>query len=252
MIGSQQGASAGSVDAGMGLLDPGVVLGIDNVALELPLASAGSRALAGLIDYLVLLLGLSVALVAVGVSLQTLGLEVGWIVAVISILSFLVQWLYFFLFEWGTGGRTPGKMAVRLRVVGAQGGTPSPGALLVRTLLRPVDLLVGLLMISLDDRARRLGDRLAGTQVVHAPRPSEAWVLGRPPASWTGREIELAESFLRRAPQMQLDVADELARRFIALALADQPERAMERSTATDAQAALKGILAAGQLSNAR
>ncbi|HEX4953942.1 MAG TPA: RDD family protein [Thermoanaerobaculia bacterium] len=244
MIAGQPG---GSEDGGMGLLDPGVVLGIDNVALELPLASAGSRALAGLIDYLVLLLGLSVVLVAVALGLAALELETGWAVAVISILYFLIQWLYFFLFEWGTGGRTPGKMAVRLRVVGAQGGTPSAGALLVRTLLRPIDLLVGLLMIALDERARRLGDRLAGTQVVHAPRPSDAWVLGRPPAAWTGREIELVESLLRRAPQMHPDVADELARRFIALALADQPERALERSTATDALSTLKGILAAGQ-----
>jgi len=64
------------------------------------------------------------------------------------------------------GGRTAGMRWAGLRVVDRAGGAPSRTRLLVRALALPVDVLVGpALVLSRADR-RRLGDLLAGTQVV--------------------------------------------------------------------------------------
>jgi uncharacterized RDD family membrane protein YckC len=77
---------------------------------------------------------------------------------------------YHALFEWWTG-RTIGKSLVRIRVVAADGSTPSVGASLTRNVLRLVDWLpalyvVGLATMALSADSQRLGDRLAGTNVV--------------------------------------------------------------------------------------
>jgi len=64
------------------------------------------------------------------------------------------------------GGRTAGMRWAGLRVVDRAGGAPSRTRLLVRALALPLDVLVGpALVLSRADR-RRLGDLLAGTQVV--------------------------------------------------------------------------------------
>jgi len=97
----------------------------------------------------------------------------GWFVTDPLCLAFLlIMFLYFVLFE-GFAGGTPGKRAVGLRVVRAGGGRVGlPGAV-VRNVLRVVDalpavgILAAILIASSQERAR-LGDRVAGTRVVHA------------------------------------------------------------------------------------
>ncbi len=80
------------------------------------------------------------------------------------------------------GGRTPGKSAVGLRTVNSLGGQASPAAILVRNALRIFDYLIGVLMIMLDRRSRRLGDLVASTLVIHDPPPADEqarWAAGR-------------------------------------------------------------------------
>ncbi len=78
--------------------------------------------------------------------------------------------LYFWLCE-GVWGRTPGKRLLDLRVIRADGAPAGLRRSLVRTLLRPVDLLpliyvLGAGVVWLTPHRQRLGDLAAGTVVV--------------------------------------------------------------------------------------
>ncbi len=97
----------------------------------------------------------------------------GWFVTDPLCLVFLaVMFLYFVLFE-GLLGATPGKRAVGLRVVGANGKPPGLDRSVVRNVLRVVDglpalgILAAVLIVASQDRTR-FGDRVAKTWVVHA------------------------------------------------------------------------------------
>ncbi len=97
----------------------------------------------------------------------------GWFVTDPLCVVFLaVMFLYFVLFE-GFLGATPGKRAVGLRVVNADGQPPGLGRSVLRNALRVVDglpvlgILAVVLIASSRDRTR-LGDRAAKTWVVHA------------------------------------------------------------------------------------
>ena len=51
-----------------------------------------------------------------------------------------MNWFYFLLFEWGNRGRTPGKMALGLRVVSVDGTSLDLLQILIRNLVRPADM----------------------------------------------------------------------------------------------------------------
>jgi uncharacterized RDD family membrane protein YckC len=89
---------------------------------------------------------------------------------------FAVLWLYPVLFELLWHGQTPGKRALGLRVLNADGTPVGWVASSSRNLLRTVDMLplgyaLGTLCSMADPRSRRLGDLAAGTLVVHAASP---------------------------------------------------------------------------------
>ena len=150
------------------------------VPVELALAGPLSRGCAAGID------ALPAAMVGLWLSRTTsLGgdaaLLVGLVVVVVTT-TFCEVW---------SGGSSPGKAAVGLRVVAADGGPTSAGALAVRNLARPVDLLpgpygIGLAAILVTRSSQRVGDRAAGTIVIVDPvhrlrRASPASALhGRP------------------------------------------------------------------------
>lgn len=171
------------------------ILGLDNIRLELPIAGVGSRTLAGFLDYVVLCALIVLWLIAWGVFFAGAG---GWAFAVAAAGVFLLEWGYFAVSEIVSGGRTLGKKVVKLRVITAEGGAPRPGALLARNLVRSLDLLFGIPLMAIDPLARRLGDRLAGTLVVHEQRRETMPVLGRVPAGWGPREVAAVEAFLVR------------------------------------------------------
>lgn len=104
------------------------------------------------------------------------------------VLLFAAQWLYFFVWE-ATLGRSPGKMALGLRVVTTEGRAIGVRAAAVRNLLRAADLLptayvVGFVSMVLSSKFQRLGDLAASTMVVIPERASRAAPLElAPPAS---------------------------------------------------------------------
>ncbi|HET9212915.1 MAG TPA: RDD family protein [Thermoanaerobaculia bacterium] len=199
------------------------ILGLDNIRLDLPIAGIGSRSLAAFLDYLVVM-ALAFAWVVLVAFLAT-QLTPAWAPALLIAGWFLLEWGYFAGMEVATGGRTLGKMAVKLRVVTAEGGTPGAGALLARNLVRSLDLIFGLPLMVLDPLSRRLGDRLGGTVVVHDRPPEAAPLLGRVPPGWGPRELALVEAFLARAGGMDDMAATwEMADRILDRLRRDAPE----------------------------
>jgi uncharacterized RDD family membrane protein YckC len=211
--------------------DP-AVLAIDNIALDLPLAGIGSRVLAGALDQLVVSLLIVLWLIGGLFGLTALGVTGNWMMALLVVGAFVLQTGTFAIAEIATKGRTPGKRALRLRTVGSAGGTPTTGAFLIRNLLRVVDTLIGVPMMAADARSRRLGDHLAGTLVVHEERPEEEVALGEVPANWSGRQIALVESYLRRADELEPSQREYLGRRLVAMVQRDAPHL-LEGETAT-------------------
>lgn len=154
----------------------------EGIELEMVLAGAASRFIAGSID---LALQLILALLAALVTLALIGGGIGD--ALFAIALFAVLYLYDVLFEVLASGRTPGKRVTQLRVVREQGAPVDLRASAIRNLLRLVDALpsvylVGLLSIVLTSRNQRLGDLAAGTLVIrdapargrHEPAPVPA------------------------------------------------------------------------------
>lgn len=204
-------------------LDRESILALDNIRLDLPVASAGSRGLAALVDYFFVfwLIVVTLALCAA----LTLWSR-GWAVAAMVACVFLVEWGYFAVLEVTTRGRTLGKMALDLRVVSADGSQAGAGSLVLRNLVRDLDLLAGLPLMLFDPLARRLGDRLAGTLVVHDRRREPRTVLHRVPAGWSAREVAVAERFVARAAGLHDPFArDEMAGRLLALVARDAPDQ---------------------------
>jgi len=198
------------------------ILGLDNVRLELPIAGAGSRVLAAFLDYLVV--GILSALLVIGALVAAGALRSWWILAVVILGLFAIDYGYFAGMEIATGGQTLGKRALDLIVLNRQGGRASTTALLIRNCVRTADLLVGIPMMAVDPLARRLGDRLAGTLVVHG-RPVEPInvVLRRTPRGWNSEDVSLLESFLRRSPGLEPHRAQRIAQRLLATIERDDP-----------------------------
>lgn len=156
----------------------------ENVELRYDVAGVGSRVVAAAIDYLVviaawtiLLLGGMIAAGIASAGADLLGGSAGDVasfaaLALIVLLTFFLWWGYFVLFEMLWNGQSIGKRAMRLRVVRTAGQPIGLGASLVRNLLRAVDgfFWIGVLVMLIDARSRRLGDFAAGTLVVQEPR----------------------------------------------------------------------------------
>jgi uncharacterized RDD family membrane protein YckC len=154
----------------------------DHVVLRYDLAGAGTRGSAALLDAFIsilMVIGLSIGAVFVGARLPPeLALQLSGITA----FAILASWVaYFVLLEWMWNGQTIGKRRAGLRVIGHDGEPARFIAVLIRNLLRPVDLLpgtyaLGFVMMFLTPSSQRLGDLAAGTYVVRAPKPRMDWL----------------------------------------------------------------------------
>jgi uncharacterized RDD family membrane protein YckC len=134
---------------------------------------------------------------------------------VILLAVFAVQWVYFVVWE-GLTGRTPGKSALRLRVVTTTGRPIHFTEAALRNVLRAADAMpnayvAGLVCMALTRRFQRLGDLVAGTMVILEekaraavalrlwPRASEAELLAVPEhVALDADERAALELFLRR------------------------------------------------------
>jgi uncharacterized RDD family membrane protein YckC len=225
----------------------------ENVAVSYELAGIGSRFIAAATDSIIQLVLIILVLLAMGVagglaasSRTVRDLTAAqpdrfgiWIVAILLVALFLLLWGYYAAFELAWNGQTPGKRLARLRVLRDSGYPIGPLDALIRNLVRLVDFLpmaygLGVVVMLVDKRSRRLGDLAAGTIVVKerpalraadllapdplpsAPGAEEPWAdipnIDRlTPADYS----VLREYLLRReqlAPAPRTALASELAR----------------------------------------
>jgi len=181
---------------------------VEGVSIQLRPAGFLPRAIAFIIDYLVLaivsyLLGMVLILV-VG---STLGPEIGMTVNLL--VGFLVSWFYFPLFEMSRMQGTVGKKVMKLKVVTLSGAPAGFGAVFTRSTLKFVDFLggglAGLISIFISRYNQRLGDLAAATLVVYQDSPMEDRLLNdqikpiAPPISLSRKEqlafLEFASRF---------------------------------------------------------
>lgn len=166
----------------------------EGVDLDIRIAGLGERLVAFSID-LALLLGATLVLqLLAGLLFPALKASVA--LTVLLFIAFMLRIAYFPHFELTSQGRTPGKKMCNLRVINREGGELTPSAVIARNLTRevefflPLSLLLGLdasggfwrqttlvvwvlLLASLPlwNRDRlRMGDLIAGTQVIALPR----------------------------------------------------------------------------------
>lgn len=95
--------------------------------------------------------------------------------AIAVLLFFALQIGYGIVCEWFWRGQTVGKRLLRLRVVDVHGMRLQPSQIVIRNLLRFVDMLPGLYLVGgiaclASRRAQRLGDLAANTVVIRSPK----------------------------------------------------------------------------------
>jgi uncharacterized RDD family membrane protein YckC len=211
----------------------------EGIPLRLALATAGDRANAFLLDFLIITLVVVVVtlLAAVAGAFSALGLGEagsGFSMAFALLVSFLLRNFYFMWFELRWQGRTPGKRVMGIRVIDAHGGALSTDAIAARNLTRDLEVFLPLAAVFAPDQlwpdgpgwARllaggwlvvfafmplfnkdrlRIGDLIGGTLVVLAPKAVLLPDLADRPAAPAGRP-SAAPAAAYAFEQAQLDV----------------------------------------------
>lgn len=138
-----------------------------NIRISQTIAGVGDRILAYLIDMFVQGAYVVILLIGLG-NLLSSGENEMWAIYMILAIPLL---MYFFLFETFMNGRTPGKAAMKLRVVKLDGSKPDMFTFFIRWVLRLIDISissggVAVLVIIIGGKGQRLGDIAAGTTVI--------------------------------------------------------------------------------------
>lgn len=219
-----------------------VLLSPEKVEIRYEIAGLGSRALAAVLDDLLVLLINAIVLLILTVLEDTTRLITaivgrigeGWALAALVFFAFISWFAYYILFEIWWNGQTPAKRAFGLRVIRLDGTPATPGAILIRELVRLVDAFpiclfgynVAGLTAFFNPYGQRLGDMLAGTFVIKERRvalptlqalstvsveehPLEIYV----PAvlALSANEYRALRAFLDRREQFPTEVREQLA-----------------------------------------
>ena len=186
----------------------------EGVELDLRLCGIPARMLAWIIDTFIRL-GLYIALSIALAWADEFGL------GLYLILVFLVEWFYPVVFEVMSDGMTPGKRAMGIRVIHANGTPVGWSASVTRNLLRFVDFLpllyvFGIVSMMLTRRFQRLGDLVAGTLVIYREQGHALPAISEihevvPAYSLLPGEAQAIVNFAERASQISGERADELA-----------------------------------------
>ena len=168
----------------------------EGVVLPVELGQRGERAVAFILDILIVFGTLFVIYFVLAITLISSRGSGGWLFSAIFLISFFIRSFYFAFFELRWQGTTPGKRAMGLRVVDRAGGPLRADAVLARNLMREIEVFLPLslllsaggpgggwgllltlvwmgifvLMPLFNRDALRVGDMVAGTWVVVAPK----------------------------------------------------------------------------------
>ncbi|WP_084396519.1 RDD family protein [Henriciella aquimarina] len=170
----------------------------EGAALNLKIATASERAGAFLLDFALQIMAIIVSVFVISWMFSSMGFE-GWAVAqsLSMVVVFFLRNFYFIFFEIGRKAATPGKRALGLRVAARNGGRLTANAVLARNFMRELEVFLplSLLAMTVEDQISgwirltafvwtavfilfplfnrdklRVGDLIAGTIVIHAPR----------------------------------------------------------------------------------
>ena len=166
----------------------------EGVPLVVELADRGSRAAAFILDLVFIILAMVAGGVALVFTEGTLGIW-GFVIAVLGF--FLLRIFYFPIAELAFRGATPGKRILGLRVIDRHGGPLQPELIVVRNLMREVEVFMPLTVLAVPSLTGfealeqllmllwvgiftlmplfnrdglRVGDMVAGTLVIAAPK----------------------------------------------------------------------------------
>ena len=146
----------------------------EHVPIRLEPAGAASRFLAVLIDSII------VAAISTAIGSVARTFLPGGVAAAIGVTAaFLLTWGWHVYFETRKQGRTPGKKALKIRVIDARGLPVSLYQSLVRNITRVLDFAplfygIGAIAVLSSPTRRRLGDIVADTLVVRDTQPLAA------------------------------------------------------------------------------
>lgn len=170
----------------------------EGALLNLRVASASERASAFLVDFALMIALMLATVLGISVMASSMGFR-GWQVAgaIATVIIFFIRNFYFILFELGRKAATPGKRALGLRVAARNGGRLKANAVIARNFMRELEVFLPLsvifsfttnaingwinllllfwcalfMLFPLFNRDKlRVGDLIAGTMVIHAPK----------------------------------------------------------------------------------
>ncbi|MEL7232341.1 MAG: RDD family protein, partial [Pseudomonadota bacterium] len=173
----------------------------EGVNLGVRLADVSTRFGALVMDLLVMVVILIVATIVISVGGNGIGGEAAFIIWIL--MFFVLRNFYFMLFEMGPRAATPGKRLMKIRVASRSGARLSTSAIFARNAMREIELFLPVILLlsggtltgqqdtvdgwmwlaaliwfmifaffPLFNKDRlRVGDLIAGTWVVRAPKP---------------------------------------------------------------------------------
>ena len=199
------------------------------VALELPVANFPSRIAALLIDMLAQIVLLSAVVTVLLTSSSRVNDDYVAAAAVTAYVLVLVA--YPTAFETLSRGKTLGKMALGIRVIGDDGSPVRFRQALVRALVGVFEIWtfvlapVGLITSIISVRGKRVGDMFAGTYVVQervparrplppvfatVPPPLVGWAKSLQVSSLSDQTADVAGGYLRRFSELSPQARDAL------------------------------------------
>jgi uncharacterized RDD family membrane protein YckC len=213
----------------------------EHVQLQFQTAGIGSRAIAHLMDGLILIAfnGLLLACV-IGINKVAGGnLFPGlsdYAAAIAIIIVVLLNTGYFVLTEMYMGGQTPGKRILGLRVLQENGQSATFLSIIIRNLFRILDFLptfyfLGALVMLFSSKDKRIGDMVAGTIVIieqGRERLKRKKTIDKTISKWQSRlpvlvldeasrqrisskDWQLLHGWMERLPGLPSDKRDELS-----------------------------------------
>jgi uncharacterized RDD family membrane protein YckC len=139
----------------------------ENILLDAEIAGFGSRFVAALTDYsVIVILLIAVTWLFIRVQINDSSISPFYYITI-----FLITWGYHLIFELIWNGQTPGKRRAGIRVIQSNGLPVTVSAILIRNIIRLFDFLpvfygLGLIMLFATKRTQRLGDLAARTIVI--------------------------------------------------------------------------------------
>lgn len=205
----------------------------ENVDLHLELAGLANRIVAAYIDTVITYLAILLIYLAMGIGVYVLkeyGLdkEVRDIISTVALIvaflaSFVIFFGYFMFFEIIWRGQTPGKKIMNIRVINQNGEPVTTSSIIMRNLLRVVDVgvgLIGVVVMLFGKTERRLGDIAASTLVIKELKDHGSEIIidrsrhqeiFADTARLTPPEYELLTSYLSRRSKLAHGYKERLA-----------------------------------------